>query len=123
MNQVARVLLAASVGLVSVGLVCIGAWAVLPRVTHCRSPTRPEKDARVVSLAAENWRRAAGGRGCPTFFDLVRDKEIDQGGNSADPWGRPYAISCRAGEVVARSAGGHGREGTADDVVYPPGAR
>jgi hypothetical protein len=56
-------------------------------------------------------------RPCPTMDDLMRDRWIDRASSVADPWGRPWRISCQADDVIVSSDGPDGIEGTRDDIV------
>ena len=64
-----------------------------------------------------------GGSECPTISQLVQDKEIDSASKTDDAWGKPYKLTCTEDDVVIASPGPDGKDGTADDIVIPKGAK
>jgi hypothetical protein len=54
---------------------------------------------------------------CPTVEKLVEWGEIDEW--QRDPWGKPFWILCRDGEVTVLSDGSDGKPFTGDDLGDP----
>lgn len=80
--------------------------------------TRERQAERAVSawlVAAETWR--ADEAGCPDAARLERDRLLEAGTSSVDPWGRNYEVHCGGDSTWVRSAGADGRFDTEDDVI------
>lgn len=84
--------------------------------------TAAETGARVLRGAIQQWQKDNMETSCPTVEQLVKEKFIDTGTNTTDPWNQPYSLSCPDGEVVVVSAGPDKKKGTADDIRIPKSA-
>ena len=79
--------------------------------------------ARVIRTAVNQWQLAENEYStCPTVSQLVSDKQLDAGQQTADPWGQDYVITCADDEVIVASAGPDKKMGSKDDIVIPKGA-
>jgi general secretion pathway protein G len=90
------------------------AFFALPQFNKAKKDTAMGA-ARVVRQAASQWRATNNETDCPSISQLVQDKLLDPGQNTADPWGQPFAISCSDEDVTVVSNG-------PDDIVVPQGA-
>jgi general secretion pathway protein G len=98
------------------------AVVAIPKMKEAQIKTA-ETAARTVRSAVSQWQLSNNDYGtCPTISELVQDKQLDSGQNTADPWGSDFKISCDGDEVVVASAGPDKKPGTKDDIVVPKGA-
>lgn len=94
------------------------AFFALPKFKEAQVKTA-ESAARIIRQAAQSWQATNSDGGCPTVSQLVQDKLLDPGQNTADPWGQAFVISCTEDDVVVSSTGGDKKKGTKDDVTVP----
>jgi general secretion pathway protein G len=97
------------------------AFFALPKFKEAQVKTA-ESAARIIRQAAQSWQATNSDGGCPTVSQLVQDKLLDPGQNTADPWGQAFIISCTDEDVLVTSTGGDKKKGTKDDVMVPKGA-
>jgi len=97
------------------------AFFALPKFKEAQVKTA-ESAARIIRQAAQSWQATNSDGGCPTVSQLVQDKLLDPGQNTADPWGQAFIISCTDDDVLVTSTGGDKKKGTKDDVMVPKGA-
>ena len=97
------------------------AFFALPKFKEAQVKTA-ESAARIIRQAAQSWQATNSDGGCPTVSQLVQDKLLDPGQNTADPWGQAFIISCTEDDVVVMSTGGDKKKGTKDDVMVPKSA-
>lgn len=97
------------------------AFFALPKFKEAQVKTA-ESAARIIRQAAQSWQATNSDGGCPTVSQLVQDKLLDPGQNTADPWGQAFIISCTEDDVVVLSTGGDKKKGTKDDVMVPKSA-
>jgi general secretion pathway protein G len=97
------------------------AFFALPKFKEAQTKTA-ESAARIIRQAAQSWQATNSDGGCPTVSQLVQDKLLDPGQNTADPWGQAFIISCTEEDVVVVSTGGDKKKGTKDDVMVPKSA-
>ena len=91
------------------------AFFALPQFNKAKINTA-EGAARVIRQATNNE------TGCPTMSQLVQDKLLDPGQNTADPWGQAFALTCSDEDVSVISGGPDKKKGTKDDIVIPKGS-
>jgi general secretion pathway protein G len=94
------------------------AFFALPKFKEAQVKTA-ESAARIIRQAAQSWQATNSDGGCPTVSQLVQDKLLDPGQNTADPWGQAFIISCTDEDVLVTSTGGDKKKGTKDDVMVP----
>lgn len=97
------------------------AFFALPQFNKAKIDTA-KGAARVVRQAASQWRATNNETECPSISQLVQDKLLDPGQNTADPWGQPFGISCTDEDVTVVSNGPDRKRGTKDDITIPQGA-
>lgn len=98
------------------------AVVAIPKMKDAQIKTA-ETAARTVRSAVSQWQLSNNDYGsCPTVSQLVQDKQLDSGQNTADPWGQDFKINCDSDEVVVSSAGPDKKTGTKDDIIVPKGA-
>jgi len=98
------------------------AVVAIPKMKEAQIKTA-ETAARTVRSAVSQWQLSNNDYGsCPTISQLVQDKQLDAGQNTADPWGAEFKINCENDEVVVSSPGPDKKPGTKDDLVVPKGA-
>jgi general secretion pathway protein G len=97
------------------------AFFALPRFQDAQVKTA-ESAARVIRQAAQSWQVSNNEGSCPTVSQLVQDKLLDPGQNTADPWGQAFVISCTEDDVVVMSTGRDKKKGTKDDITMPKAA-
>jgi len=97
------------------------AFFALPQFNKAKVNTS-EGAARVIRQAASQWQATNNETSCPTMSQLVQDKLLDPGQNTADPWGQPFSITCGDEDVMVVSGGPDKKKGTKDDIVIPKGA-
>jgi general secretion pathway protein G len=97
------------------------AFFALPKFKEAQVKTA-ESAARIIRQAAQSWQATNSDGGCPTVSQLVQDKLLDPGQNTADPLGQAFVISCTEDDVVVLSTGGDKKKGTKDDVMVPKSA-
>lgn len=97
------------------------AFFALPQFNKAKIDTA-KGALRVVRQAASQWRATNNETDCPSISQLVQDKLLDPGQNTADPWGQPFAISCTDEDVIVLSNGPDRKRGTKDDIQVPQGA-
>jgi hypothetical protein len=80
--------------------------------------TNVVRELRLLRVIVEVW-RATHADECPTLQRLEDDDEL-AAANMKDEWGNAYKIICDEDETYVVSYGPDHREGTPDDIVYPP---
>jgi general secretion pathway protein G len=98
------------------------AFFALPQFNKAKIDTA-RGAARVVRQAASQWRATNNETDCPSISQLVQDKLLDPGQNTADPWGQAFTISCSDEDVTVVSNGPDKKRGTKDDIMIPQGAQ
>jgi general secretion pathway protein G len=96
------------------------AFFALPQFNKARIQTA-EGAARVIRQAAQQW-QATNDSSCPSVSQMVQDKLLDPGQNTADPWGQAFSITCNDEDVTVTSGGPDKKKGTPDDIVVPKGS-
>jgi general secretion pathway protein G len=97
------------------------AFFALPKFKEAQVKTA-ESAARVIRQAAQSWQATNNENSCPTVSQLVQDKLLDPGQNTADPWGQAFTLTCTEDDVTVSSTGPDKKKGTKDDVMVPKGA-
>ncbi len=97
------------------------AFFALPQFNKARIQTA-EGAARVIRQAAQQWQASNNETSCPTMSQLVQDKLLDPGQNTADPWGQAFTLTCNDEDVTVISGGPDKKKGSKDDIVVPKGA-
>jgi len=97
------------------------AFFALPKFKEAQVKTA-EGAARVIRQAAQSWQATNNESSCPTVSQLVQDKLLDPGQNTADPWGQAFTLTCTDDDVTVISSGPDKKKGTKDDVLVPKGA-
>ncbi len=72
-----------------------------------------------IRQATMQWKAVHVGEDCPTVDQLKKEKDLDTGFNSKDPWGSLYKLSCDSDEITCTSPGPDRKEGTDDDIQVP----
>jgi general secretion pathway protein G len=93
------------------------AFAVLPRMADARLKTAKQGAQQIRSIV-QTWQTENGGE-CPSLSQLKKDGFMDKGGNTDDPWNKPFKLTCTGDDIVVRSNGPDQKPGTADDIVVP----
>ena len=52
----------------------------------------------------------------------MKEKHLDPGQDTKDPWGQAYEMSCADDDVTVGSMGPDKKKGTKDDISVPEGA-
>lgn len=105
-----------------IGLIAGGVAAVaIPKLAEARIKTA-KTDCISIHGPADLW-RADHQNECPTLDALKAAKTFAAGGNTNDPWGKPYQIRCDSDELRVFSYGPDGKDGTADDISVPEVAK
>ena len=73
-----------------------------------------------VRQATIMWKAGHPSEDCPTVDQLKTEKYLDTGFNLKDPWGSPFKLSCDSDEITCTSVGPDRKEGTDDDIHFPP---
>jgi len=94
------------------------AFFALPQFNKAKISTA-KGAAQVIRQAAQQWQATNNETSCPTMSQLVQDKLLDPGQNTADPWGQAFALTCSDEEVMVTSGGPDKKVGTKDDIVVP----
>ena len=76
---------------------------------------------REIRRAIQEWQRVNNEVSCPTMSQLIQEKIIDSGTDTADPWGNDYKFSCTDDEVFVSSTGPDKKGSTKDDIQVPKG--
>ncbi|MSP24103.1 MAG: type II secretion system protein [Myxococcales bacterium] len=91
-------------------------FLVLPRYREAQIKTA-KTSARNIRQVATQYLALKSTGGCPTVDTLITEKELDAAGDTKDPWGGKYTISCEDDDVTVSSPGPDKKDGTADDIV------
>jgi general secretion pathway protein G len=75
--------------------------------------------AQDLQSIADGW-RADNGNDCPTPQRLKTEKQMSAGSSLNDPWGAPWKIACDGESTTVISSGPDKKEGTPDDIHFPP---
>jgi general secretion pathway protein G len=75
--------------------------------------------AQDLQSIADGW-RADNGNDCPTPQRLKTEKQMSAGSSLNDPWGAPWKIACDGEQTTVISNGPDKKEGTPDDIHFPP---
>lgn len=75
--------------------------------------------AQSLQTIADGW-RADNGNDCPTPKRLQAEKQMSAGSSLNDPWGAPWTILCDGDNTTVISSGPDKKDGTADDIHFPP---
>jgi general secretion pathway protein G len=78
-----------------------------------------EDDARNLRKAIELWQVQNSESTCPTFGQLVSDKQINSDSRQVDPWGQEWIFTCSDDEIFVQSNGPDRKPGTQDDIRIP----
>jgi hypothetical protein len=78
-----------------------------------------QNNLKTLHAVTEVW-RANHGADCPTVQRLKDDNEINDSWDVDDPWGTPIKITCEDDSTIVYSFGPDLKEGTRDDVRFPP---
>jgi general secretion pathway protein G len=97
------------------------AFFALPQFNKAKIDTAAGA-ARVIRQAAQQWQATNNETSCPTMSQLVQDKLLDPGQNTADPWGQAFTLACTDEDVTVISGGPDKKKGTKDDIIIPKGA-
>ena len=81
-----------------------------------------ETGARVIRQAVQGWQASNSESTCPSIDQLMKEKHLDPGQNTNDPWGQAYSMTCSDDEVTVASSGPDKKKGTKDDISVPKGA-
>ena len=92
----------------------------IPRFREAQKSTA-ETGARTIRQAAQTWQTTSSDSSCPTVSQLIQEKHLDPGQQTADPWGEEYVISCTDDDIVVLSKGPDKKRGTKDDIQVPEG--
>jgi general secretion pathway protein G len=94
------------------------AFFALPRFREAQQKTAVSS-AQIIRKAAELWQANNNETSCPTVSQMVQEKLLDPGQNTADPWGQQFVLTCTDEDVFVMSNGPDKKKGTKDDVVVP----
>ncbi|HHH11156.1 MAG TPA: prepilin-type N-terminal cleavage/methylation domain-containing protein [Sorangium sp.] len=94
-------------------------FLILPKFQEARVRTA-KTTARSIRQVTIQYVALKGAGDCPTVQSLIAAKELDSAGDTEDPWGQPYNISCAGDDVTVSSSGPDRKEGTEDDIVVGP---
>ena len=92
----------------------------IPQFNKAQKSTA-ETGARTIRQAAQTWQTTNTDSSCPTVSQLIQEKHLDPGQQTADPWGEEYVISCTEDDIVVLSKGPDKKRGTKDDIQVPQG--
>lgn len=94
-------------------------FGVLPRYREAQVKTA-KTNARNIRNVATNHLALKGD--CPSMASMTADKELDSGGDTKDPWGGEFAVSCEGDDITVRSPGPDKKTSTEDDILVGPSA-
>jgi hypothetical protein len=89
---------------------------ILPKYREAQVKTATT-DARNIRQVATQFLALNSDTDCPTVQSLIAARELDSAGNTQDPWGQPYTISCDGDDISVSSAGPDKQDGTEDDIL------
>lgn len=89
-------------------------FLVFPQLAKAKIDTTV-LSAQTIKKAAQLYIEIDGATNCPTVDDLVNAKKLEKG-KTQDPWGSPFKIECKEGDINVLSAGKDRKEGTPDDI-------
>jgi general secretion pathway protein G len=92
----------------------------LPKFREAQKSTA-ETGARTIRQAAQTWQTTNSEVSCPTVSQLIQEKHLDPGQETADPWGEDYVITCTEDDIVVTSKGPDRKRGSKDDIQVPKG--
>ncbi len=94
-------------------------FMILPKYkeTQIKSATTNAKNIRQVAIQYVALKSAGE---CPTVQTLIAEKELDSSGDTEDPWGNPFTITCDADDISVTSPGPDKQENTEDDIFAGP---
>jgi hypothetical protein len=107
--------------LVMLGLVAIAVGISSVLVVHPRMQAaelnETQRTAFQIRSAAHSWQVLHGDSVCPSLRQLIEGRHYDPKMPRLDPWQQPFTIGCKHFDVIVRSFGPDGKEGTSDDIV------
>jgi hypothetical protein len=107
--------------LLTLGLVAVVTGMALVLLVRPRMKAAEINETRTTAFeirnAAHSWQVLHGDSVCPTLRQLIEGRHYDPKMPRLDPWQQPFTIGCKHFDVIVRSLGPDGKEGTSDDVV------
>ncbi len=94
-------------------------FLVLPRYREAQVKTA-RTTARNIRQVATQYIALKSPGDCPSVETLIKDKELDAAGDTKDPWGGKYTISCEEDDVRVSSPGPDKNDPKDDIVVGGP---
>jgi general secretion pathway protein G len=91
-------------------------FLILPRYKEAQIKTA-RQSAQSIRQVATQYVALNSAEECPTVQSLVAAKQLDAAGNTEDPWGQPYTITCGEDDISVSSPGPDKKEGSEDDIV------
>ena len=100
---------------------CYGPWLNINPgyCCHYSSVKAAKISAQDLQSIADGWREDHPNE-CPTPRRLKDEKQMSAGSSLNDPWGSPWKIVCSGLDTTVISFGPDEKEGTADDIFFPP---
>jgi general secretion pathway protein G len=93
----------------------------LPKFKEAQIKTA-KSAAGEIRKAVQMWQMNNKETTCPSMDQLMKEKHLDPGQDTKDPWGQAYDMVCSDDDVAVSSTGPDKKKGTKDDIVVPPGA-
>lgn len=94
-------------------------FMILPKYkeTQIKAATTNASNIRQVAIQYVALKSAGE---CPTVQILIAEKELDSTGDTEDPWGNPFTITCGDDDIAVSSPGPDKKENTEDDIYAGP---
>jgi hypothetical protein len=109
--------LAIATGVVASGVIAVGGLVALTAPSLGRATVNQTRsDAQAVRSAVLLYMGQEPGAECPTLPQLQAAGTIDHTRRLTDAWDRPFQIACAGDDIIIRSDGQDGVQGTDDDV-------
>lgn len=89
-------------------------FLVIPRYNEAKVKTATTTARNIRQVATQYV--ALNNAECPTVQVLIAERQLDSAGDTEDPWGQPYTISCGEDDITVTSPGPDKQEGTEDDI-------
>lgn len=96
-------------------------FMILPKYKETQRKTAKTTARNIRQIAIQFMALDGAAEGCPTVESLIAAKQLDAAGDTKDPWGEPYKISCSADDVTVSSTGPD-KKASDDDIIVGPGA-
>lgn len=97
-------------------------FLILPKYKEAQIKTA-RTDCMNIRQVATQYIALHSAEECPSVQSLIAAKQLDSAGNTEDPWGGAYAISCEGDDISVSSSGPDKKDGTEDDIVVGTAGR